>query len=931
MTNLVIYPKRGFLNTSFKVKSQIEDDYKVIFKGTTISEGKIKAGTTVSLPKFCDAGYYTIEFSKAKERQQICVENAIRLGSSNLKKSYVFDNFPYIVFVMKDRIHLYDPIVNTYIYTENYLSPNNIQAINDTKLLFSTEHDNGISISVFDVNSFSISKEKDYKKIIAFSKNMSTFYALSEESNSVNLVNTTDLSNIENIRLSENGKYPNYSIDDKNGALYLIGENSIYSIDLNSGSRRIVDSKNAIGITNNGYLIKYIAENQYNYEDLRPNSIAKGTFRHETSGIRNFKGNPIKNVEWQNEPCRSIDDIVSEYKADCERKISIGEKPEIMENTGLIEDRISIEIYPTSKGVYIVEQISEKTFKHLEYFNDSKRVRGVNLSMLAKLFWISNRGYVISYVSERAGCFSNPVCVNGCFATLPLTSTEFVVVKNGEIMERFESLSEAKEKVSPSQKSTTVANIIINGKEIPPYNIIGKSCNKLICKLGNSYNYYERGNSQQEWGDPKKIELEEEKHTRAKMSLDGHYIVYSKGGNKYALYNIAKQTEETILTGNFIDFDKSGNLLFMDDLNGNSKGHRELRIYNPITFEWANATPEYYRFISPDGKLYARTGIRIRYYNLTISDEISEDQYNAFISNVNTDIGKEYSKDEIEEIRNRRHKIIVDNLDYFQSYAARNQYKDSWIDNIQEPGTCHDFSRFCLETRQYVVIGIAKSNKEIEIEVGHQLSFLNYISFSYDNKYVGIVGKPTFNGYLKLSKIYFNETDNIIRLEEDICDMEIANKATWTCAFTKQGLFGTYDSNPNLYLIEQSKFDCFTKENMNDFSFLKQHFMIPNRSLLCFSPSGKYMALSNQGYEAISLGGKGHVPSNKVFIYSTSSKEMLASWNDQGAAIAYRNVANAGFSADDTKLMTVSQDGVIVVRNIQEILENEKYPLSQAS
>ena len=482
----------------------------------------------------------------------------------------------------------------------------------------------------------------------------------------------------------------------------------------------------------------------------------------------------------------------------------------------------------------------------------------------------------------------------------------------------------------PKSKPLVTTQIIINGEEIPPYRIVGKSDNKLICKSGNSYEYYERDNSCQEWGTPKIVELEEEKHKCAKMSLDGKYIVYSKGGNKYALYNIKEQVEETVLTGNFVDFDKSGNLLF-ENSAGILARHRELRIYDPVTFVWKKGSPELYKFVSPDGKLYARTTLIERHFNLIDGEEIGQAKLREFQSSLDMDYRTKYTDEEIDKIKKRRHDIMANNMGYFQKYAKKREFKEDWIKKIQIPTLFYDFTLIFLETRQYAVIGIVKSSKEIEIELGHQLSFLNYISFSYDNKYVGIVGKPACNGYLNLSKIDFSETENVIKLEKNICDIEIANKATWTCAFTKLGLFGTYDSNPNLYLIEQSKFNSFTDENVNDFSFLKENFMIPDRSLLCFSPSGKYMALSNQGYEPISLGGRGHVPSDEVFIYDTSSKHKIASWHDHGDSIAYRNVTNAGFSIDDSKLMTVSQDGVVVVRNIQEALTQVLRSLSKAS
>lgn len=245
-----------------------------------------------------------------------------------------------------------------------------------------------------------------------------------------------------------------------------------------------------------------------------------------------------------------------------------------------------------------------------------------------------------------------------------------------------------------------------------------------------------------------------------------------------------------------------------------------------------------------------------------------------------------------------------------------------WLDNIQK-SAYSDFSAIFLHIKHYVVVGVVDAEQELDIELDTTLSYLNYVAFSYDNKYVGIVGKPGNNGYLKLVKINYNEVTKSLSLEREICDTEIARRATWICAFTKIGLFGTYDSAPDLYLIDQSDFEKFNEENANDFIFIRNQFRIEGRSLLCFSPSGKLMALSNQGYEPKSLGGIGHVPSNDVYIYDTETREMLSHWQDQGDRIAFRNVVNAGFSIDESKLMTVSLDGVIVVRNISEAVNNQ--------
>ena len=85
------------------------------------------------------------------------------------------------------------------------------------------------------------------------------------------------------------------------------------------------------------------------------------------------------------------------------------------------------------------------------------------------------------------------------------------------------------------------------------------------------------------------------------------------------------------------------------------------------------------------------------------------------------------------------------------------------------------------------------------------------------------------------------------------------------------------------------------------------------------------MALSIQGYDPISLGGIGHLPSNKMFIYKADKNhELLDEWEYQGQKISQlspsdpykKNLVQAGFSDDDSRLMTVTEDGVIIVRNL---------------
>jgi hypothetical protein len=555
--------------------------------------------------------------------------------------------------------------------------------------------------------------------------------------------------------------------------------------------------------------------------------------------------------------------------------------------------------------------------KKMTYYKKSDRVSYPFHNYKERLVWISNKGYETSYNSggNESPCLEDLVIQNEK-ALFRASSSLYLMLRKGEVVSTFTNKNDAVD-FFPPQK--TEAPIIINGSEISYYRIVCRSKNKLVCKNDNGYSYYELSNTV--WHEVKSISFDEGKHTKAKMSSDGKYLVYSKGGNKYALYNILDQKEETVLTGNFVDFDKTGNLLFMEKANGGRVNHRELRIYNPITFQWEKTNAQYYTFVSPDGKLYAKTGVKTRYFNNLTKEEITIEEFLNIKNECDTSFFAKHTDEQKEEIENKRKSIVSEHIEYFESYSKEKKFAKEWLDNIQKCAF-HDFSPIFLYTKQYVVVGVVDTKQELEIELNTTLSFLNYVAFSYDNKYVGIVGKPGNSGYLKLAKIEYNEETNSLSLEREICDTYIAKWATWICAFTKNGLFGTYDSAPDLYLIEQCDFDKFNQDNAHDFNFIRNHFRIEGRSLLCFSPSGKLMALSDQGYEAISLGGIGHIPSNNVYIYNTETRQMLSHWKDHGDKIAFRNIVNAGFSVDESKLMTVSIDGVIVVRNINQTVNN---------
>ena len=155
-------------------------------------------------------------------------------------------------------------------------------------------------------------------------------------------------------------------------------------------------------------------------------------------------------------------------------------------------------------------------------------------------------------------------------------------------------------------------------------------------------------------------------------------------------------------------------------------------------------------------------------------------------------------------------------------------------------------------------------------------------------------------------------------------------KATWVCGFSKTGYFATYDSIPNTHLINVNNLP-FNKETKDSHSTddvvysqrEKGWKILEGKNFLCFSPTGNFLALSEQGYDPISHGGTGHQSSNAVHIARTDNPITFQSFVEHGDKIKdktnnnyKRNVTFVSFSDDEKRIMTLSEDGVVLVRNI---------------
>jgi WD40 repeat protein len=86
-----------------------------------------------------------------------------------------------------------------------------------------------------------------------------------------------------------------------------------------------------------------------------------------------------------------------------------------------------------------------------------------------------------------------------------------------------------------------------------------------------------------------------------------------------------------------------------------------------------------------------------------------------------------------------------------------------------------------------------------------------------------------------------------------------------------------------------------------------------------FSPEGNFIALSEQGYDPLTLGGSGHQESSAIHIANADTLDIINSFTGHGTTIKEdrnKKVIFVAFSEDEKKIMSMSADGVVIVRNI---------------
>ena len=905
-----VHPYKGYLNTKYSLYSTNDATSEVIIKrvsdqciiDTLVSEPNEMV--QISIP---ESGKYDIEL---KETQQsiahIEVIDGYKFGGSSLKNAFLFEETPWVFIVMHDRTYFHNRITCRE-YVEP-ISPDRIEFLSYSKVIMSNNEQE--VMTVYDLEA--------EKQILAFRniifKNNELMVWVEESLNDTYRIKIARFDSLKDITsiccedyvIVENDNKLLYYVNGTIHTILLINDLShseikcpkLFITFLDSGDyvcRREYDRDMVLiyGVDN-----KYIGPIQYSGTLAKINKKKIIDFNSKVEKLHEF--------------CKS-------------------------ENIGT-----SIELSYTSLNIFKPSKCTIYEEKIENVIIDSKTKRINTLATLKnlkgdRLVEFNDKKYQL-YKTNKLNCilFNSEIHIVG---------DEYSTISNGEIDKIFKSSFGYYCLCSKGNKSSLYRIYgggqyqVINGMEsfvredysfrmFEKYSIIeGRRNYYLVNKLGqlikidNPFKTYIKYQSENfNYGleinnncvnlytakisdtfCPKEYckkqilgeIMDNSSYHNVLLSEDGSYIISRDEERCQVINTISGEAQNY------------SNICHISHINGIKPlftigTNKQARLINPVTgIEISNDMFSQYNFISHSGKLYTDTFGRTEYKFLLDNKDYSTSEYSKLreLYEYGCLIPEEEEKTRIE---NNRRKFISKHLDALK-YRCENWNKkdeDRYV-------TSHSFLNYFFSAHHVISVKKSSDNSVYRlIDIGRPLWFLNYVSFSYDERYIAIAGRYPSNTFLGgLFLVYDLSEDKVLFNHSP-------KKAVWMTSFTKSGVVASYSSDPNTYIGN-------VKDNGKNYT------VISNKSFLTFSADGVYVALSEQGYIPWNNGlneSWGHMTSSLVSIRRTNNPDKeLVQFNDiSGIEGAYssRTVSSVSFSMDNKKIMMVGNDGVVVIRNL---------------
>lgn len=942
-----LHPYKGYLNTKFRFFCDCDREQEIVIKRSSDSvvvKTLYVQPNRIEYISFDEPGEYSVvEKGSEQHIAQIMVQDGYKFGGSSFKDAFLFEKNPWVFVVMHDRTYFHNR--NTgYEYMEA-ISPDKIEYVSPSMVIMSNVKQDVKTL-------YSLGEERpvlSFSNLVFVNEEViiwKTF--VNEVESELCIAKLYNLNDVKHICCSDD-----YVVFEEQRNIYIHNQNKIMSVSFDDLWERIAIKYVGRFLTflDTGYVVFSLGDGKIKIKSLKDESEYMVYYEGSLASIN---GNvfintcqvigEINNFFQKKLPMISVEtkftslelfassnmfvykELVESYVFKNGRKYALNKTIQLKNAQGEVLDNLDTaytSVYTRDKLVCIVSGnnlyiVGSENGRFLKYANidmvyntPSYLLCTINTDNKTELYSISGNGYLskLGYNKEE---YSYDRLENYGVLKSKTTSELYMI----EILCSTTHIGRYKcEYPLRGRVATYSDNIIYKGgisSDISFISISEDGNYGLICKDGESILY----TNKIDFGRNKKAEnytrnrilsdiYDNTSYSNVLLSEDGKYFLAMKKNDCQILDVVSGHTE---------DF---GNLSFLRHINGirpyfNRNQYRQVKFINPLSgTEIDTEVITQYDFVSPDGNLYADTRLEeyIEYYNLIEERVITKDEYSALKDQFGNALGLKK-----EAMVNSRKRFCLKHLVFLKKQLKSKGWHDrsdeEWLDSLtSEKGIFHcvgDFLQLFIEVRGVALIRRTFDNTIANrIRLGSPLWYLNYVAFSYDSRYVAIAGRyPNNTGHGGLLLVYDLEEDKEVYKQSNSC-------AVWLSAFTKHGHFAAYSSEPTSYFgIVPPKDEKVTK--------------IDHVSFLTFSPNGQYVALSEQGYVAWNNGRNlawGHQPSCLVSVRKTDSvHEEILKYEDlsdegiEGSSIA-KSVSSVSFSKDNSRLMMVGRDGVVIIRN----------------
>lgn len=957
-----VHPYKGYLNSKFHLYAKgIEDVEYEVYSNKKVGEPPVIKGSFLpSIPhtiNLNEAGSFRIDFSDGTT-SEIMVEDGYKFGGSAYKNSFIFDDLPWCFVIMNDRTYFYNRETEE-CYME-LISPDKINIISKDYVIFENNGQEERTV-------YSLHEQKpilNIPDIVTFNDQVVVWQEMIDGNIRLNIYSLSDRIIKKSINVKE------FIVDTEDNSITYSTENTIYKQVLTLP----LSEEQTLNIC--GKFVTFVSPNLvisiepcYNFNKIYLFDTCEGkTISHintyyqiasinskiflDESDI-NERIENIKTFDFTSIGCEEAsikvsylslnfyptkwDVYCSEKKYTYERSIrkstniysykiiSILSEKEFIFNNDINPNSVILQDDSICFSNYNECLIMGKSFSPV-YSSNAKIFKHGNK--------VINQTYnSISILDNKVGW--KPIYKDNCSCQY---FNEFGIITDNSNKVYFDLLGNRFTGLSvvfnvPFKHLRINDKIIMPNGQILPNLEIKRAANGLLNYEMSLSESGKLGLMHEEDG-IFLLFIEKDKIRRKKILTDLYdttsyeSVLLSEDGYQILYRNTDITRVIDIVSGETFDF---GNVSYVQQVNGmrpqfQRSGALQPRIVNPVTGQMLDSdNMKQYNFISPDGTLYADTRLKeyVEYYWRIDNTSLSYEEYNKLLEKYTYPRQERRNSQAWENVKNYRKAFIQEHFKYFNDNFPKlfhndstgNHWENSVLDEEDQLGALYFLDRIIGKKGIAYIRRSSDDSIFAKIELGEPLTYINYVSFSYDSKYMALAGYRGDSSSLGrgLFLIY-----NLI--DKSVIAFQNTGRAVWVTAFSKSNALASYTSNPFTFFVKNEGEYFFEDFNSK---------LINGKSFLTFSPDGLYFALSQQGY--ISKYDRygdincewGHQPSSLVEIRSVrdSEKQLIQFQDLSDAGIAdvanlAKNVAAVSFSNDNKKLMMVGNDGVVVIRNL---------------